>query len=316
MTPLLTVIVPVYNVERYLNRCIDSIINQEYKNLQIILINDGSKDSSGDICDDYAKKDDRIFVFHQKNKGQSSARNLGLDNATGDFVAFIDSDDWIDSAMFTTMLNYSAKNNLEIIECDHQSTLDPKIERTPHFVVENRQTATLRIIENQFFSVCRRIYKRSTIADLRFKENYIYEDMIFTTELLGRIVNIGYINIPFYTYFIENDSSTMHGTYNERNVKSIDVILNFKKNISDNFNNKIIDKASRHYILFFLLDHYKKLFNNNHLDPQFIHRKKIHSLIIENYTTIDNHNKYIKLARYSPVWCFGIFCLILRLLKK
>ncbi|HJA50079.1 MAG TPA: glycosyltransferase, partial [Candidatus Fusicatenibacter intestinipullorum] len=91
----ISVIIPVYNVEKYLKRCLDSVINQTYKNLEIILIDDGSTDNSGKICDEYAQKDERIIVIHKENGGVSSARNKGLDICIGDYISFIDSDDWI-----------------------------------------------------------------------------------------------------------------------------------------------------------------------------------------------------------------------------
>lgn len=104
MNPLISVIVPVYNVERYLNQCIDSILAQTYKDFELILVDDGSKDKSGEICDEYVKKDSRIRVFHKKNGGVSSARNYGIDNAQGTYICFVDSDDWVDETYLEDML--------------------------------------------------------------------------------------------------------------------------------------------------------------------------------------------------------------------
>ena len=106
---LISIIVPVYNVEPYLNKCLDSIVNQTYKKLEIILIDDGSTDNSGLICDEYASKDNRIIVVHQKNKGLSAARNVGLNIAKGDYIAFVDSDDFIEKDMYFTMYNVMNK---------------------------------------------------------------------------------------------------------------------------------------------------------------------------------------------------------------
>ena len=111
----ISVIVPVYKVEAYLERCVNSIINQTYKNLEIILVNDGSPDASGKICDDYASKDKRIIVIHKKNEGSSCARNAGLDRAKGDYIAFVDSDDHINPSMLKSMLNYAVDNKLDFI---------------------------------------------------------------------------------------------------------------------------------------------------------------------------------------------------------
>ena len=111
---LLSVIVPVYKVEHYLHRCINSIRNQTYKNLQIILVDDGSPDNCGKICDEYAELDARIIVVHQKNRGLSGARNTGLRYAKGEYVAFVDSDDWISSDMYQTLVNLVELNDLDM----------------------------------------------------------------------------------------------------------------------------------------------------------------------------------------------------------
>ena len=103
--PMITIIVPVFNVEQYLPKCVDSIINQTYSNLEILLIDDGSQDRCGEICDEYAKKDSRIQVFHTKNRGLSVARNLGLQEAKGEYIGFVDSDDWIEPDMYEVLLS-------------------------------------------------------------------------------------------------------------------------------------------------------------------------------------------------------------------
>lgn len=111
----LSVIVPIYNAEKHLNRCIQSIINQTYTNIELLLIDDGSKDSSGEICDKYAASDERIRVFHKKNGGVSSARNVGLDNATGYYIAFVDSDDYLMPNAYEILIKNSTANNQPII---------------------------------------------------------------------------------------------------------------------------------------------------------------------------------------------------------
>ncbi|MDR0422523.1 MAG: glycosyltransferase, partial [Proteiniphilum sp.] len=104
MNPMISVIVPVYNVEKYLRKCLESILAQTYTSFELLLVNDGSTDGSGQICDEYAQKDSRVQVFHQENKGVSRARNLGLERAKGKWVAFIDSDDWVDSTYLEHLL--------------------------------------------------------------------------------------------------------------------------------------------------------------------------------------------------------------------
>ena len=115
---LISIIIPVYNVEQYLSRCIDSVINQTYKNLEIILIDDGSTDDSGEICDEYALKDNRIKVMHKQNGGVSSARNEGLDISKGNYIGFIDSDDFIEKDMYEFLYDLLTKNNCDISCCN------------------------------------------------------------------------------------------------------------------------------------------------------------------------------------------------------
>ena len=119
MDEKISVIVPVYNVEQYLERCVDSIINQTYKNLEIILVNDGSTDNSGQLCDELAKKDDRIRVIHKKNGGLSDARNVGIDEAESELIGFIDSDDYIDEDMYELLINNMKNANADLSMCGH-----------------------------------------------------------------------------------------------------------------------------------------------------------------------------------------------------
>ena len=117
MKPLISVIVPAYNVEPYIEKCVKSIINQDYPNLEIILVNDGSKDKTGELCDKLKETDDRIQVIHQNNRGLSAARNSGLDLAHGEWIAFLDSDDWIEPEMYSTLIKIAVKEDAEIASC-------------------------------------------------------------------------------------------------------------------------------------------------------------------------------------------------------
>lgn len=117
MDKVISVIIPVYNIEKYLDRCLESIINQSYTNLEIILIDDGSTDNSGKICDDYKNQDNRIIVVHKKNEGVSQARNLGISIATGEFLSFVDGDDTVEKDMFLTLINNAYKYNADFSCC-------------------------------------------------------------------------------------------------------------------------------------------------------------------------------------------------------
>ena len=124
MKSLVSVIVPIYKVEKYLNKCVDSIINQSYKNLEIILVDDGSPDKCGEICDKYAEKDSRVKVIHKENGGLSDARNAGIDIAKGDYLLFVDSDDWITSNICEVLIKNANDNLSDIIACNQYESFD------------------------------------------------------------------------------------------------------------------------------------------------------------------------------------------------
>ena len=153
-TPLVSVIVPVYNVEEYLQRCVESILNQNYKNLEILLINDGSSDQSGILCESLKSKNERIKVFHHANGGMSVARNTGLSQAKGEYISFVDSDDWIESDMIFTMVQFAIINNLKLVECGVIKSLDRdgiKQKLTSSPIIETREEAMLRLVINNNF---------------------------------------------------------------------------------------------------------------------------------------------------------------------
>ena len=129
MEELISIIVPIYRVEKYLNRCIDSILSQSYRNLEIILVDDGSPDNCSIICEEYAKKDKRIKVIHKKNGGLSEARNYGIEASTGDYIMFVDSDDYISKDMCKTLLINALENNADIVVCNFKEVYTDKVEK-------------------------------------------------------------------------------------------------------------------------------------------------------------------------------------------
>ncbi|MBT8394071.1 MAG: glycosyltransferase, partial [Bacteroidia bacterium] len=168
-SPLISVIVPIYNVERFLPRCIESIMGQSYPNLEIILIDDESPDNCGAICDAYSEKDDRIIVIHQKNAELSGARNSGLDIATGEYISFVDSDDWMEPDMLQEMLSFALKNGLDVVECGSIKSNEQRDDKNySSGVIETNEQALERIIKNQTFAVWRRIIHKNLLEDLRF----------------------------------------------------------------------------------------------------------------------------------------------------
>ncbi len=232
--PLISVIVPVYNAELYLKKCVDSIRNQTYKNLEIILVNDGSPDHCGEMCDEMAKEDARIRVFHKENGGQSSARNLGLDNMTGAYVGFVDSDDWIEPNMYQTLYELICQHNAQISACGcYLDYSDGQFSFFNTNYPQENQTviySMMQALEESFhnkritYSPCDKLYHASIFADLRFTEGRIYEDMEIIPKCIERTQCVAYFPTPLYHYYF-TDSSTIRGTFNPKRLAEADVAL-------------------------------------------------------------------------------------------
>ena len=189
--PKISVIVPVYNAEKYLHRCVDSILAQTFKDFELLLIDDGSKDRSGEICDEYARKDGRVKVFHQPNGGVSSARNVGLDNALGYWVTFVDSDDYI-SKNFMASIDFE-DSDLVILQNQHFSDTDkrknfPKQEIAPQICTDKyavRTFLTKHLLYHVMLTPWGKLYKRDLMANIRFdRSQRIGEDVIFVHQYL------------------------------------------------------------------------------------------------------------------------------------
>ncbi|MCR5522214.1 MAG: glycosyltransferase [Clostridia bacterium] len=188
---LITVIVPVYKVEKYLRRCVDSILAQTYTNLEIILVDDGSPDNCGKICDEYAENDSRIKVIHQKNGGLSAARNAGLDIATGDYIGFVDSDDYIERDMYESLYISATRNDADISSCNFikvdENGNTVKTEKQPAFLILDNMKA-LEMLQSDydlnFVIVCNKLFKSHLFDNIRFPLNRYYEDNYVIHNLL------------------------------------------------------------------------------------------------------------------------------------
>lgn len=208
---LISVIVPVYNVESYVEECIESIQNQTYMNLEIILVNDGSTDASGDICDQYAAYDERIQVIHKENAGVSAARNTGIESANGDYIGFVDSDDYIAPTMYEDMLKLMAEHDLDIIECTaFRNNGDTNIEGCNDGSLEifNRDEALKMAMYDCFVAVWSQLYKRRVISDVRFPVGRKFEDSAVSYLFIANTKRVGHINRCLYYYRLNPNSTT------------------------------------------------------------------------------------------------------------
>ncbi|CAM4229270.1 glycosyltransferase [Zobellia roscoffensis] len=306
-TPLLSVIIPVYNVAEYLDRCIESVIKQSYANLEIILIDDGSTDESWSICQAYKKKDNRIITLQQPNSGSSVARNTGLDIATGDYIAFIDSDDYIKQEMFQTMLSFALTNNITVVECSliqSNKNTNSEISSNGESFIETQEEAIERLIRDKNWSVWRRIYRSDVLSNLRFIPGKIHQDVFFTIDVLNKIEKQGYIAKAFYVYNTDNESIT-RSAYNIKKLNAKDAPY-YVFNKTQQYNLLIRTLASK-YLIRTLLSHYDRLFLNNHLDENYIHRKEIKSEITDQLNLeYENNSLFGTLAKISPFWLYKI----------
>lgn len=224
---LLSVVIPIYNSEKYMKNCIDSIINQTYRNIEIILVDDGSKDSSAQICDNYAKKDNRIIVIHKENNGVSSARNSGIDIAKGKYISFIDSDDYVDEFFFEKMLDLMCKMDSDLVFCDIKF-VENDVEIKKINFSEKKSFSNTEMMEKMFnyncanFAVWNKIYLTDIVKKIRFYEEIlIKEDGLFCFQYLNNIKNVCYINEAMYTY-IQQKNSALHVGNPEKMITSVE----------------------------------------------------------------------------------------------
>lgn len=210
-SPLISVIIPVYNVERYLPRCLDSVVNQTYRNLEIFLINDGSTDRGPEICDEYASKDPRIVVIHKENGGVSDARNRAIDVMTGSYVTFIDSDDYVDEDYVETLYNMIAEDNTELSICSHQVIYDTGKNirvATGERSVPDSKTALERILYDEGIplSPWSKLYSSRLFENIRFPVGRVYEDAATIYKLVDLCDRVSLYSVSKYNYMIRSNS--------------------------------------------------------------------------------------------------------------
>lgn len=219
MIPKVSIVIPIYNVEAYLEECVYSVLIQTFKDFEILLIDDGSKDSSGKFCDEIALKDSRIRVFHKSNGGLSSARNYGIDRALGEYIIFLDSDDyWIDENILSLLIEKAESENLDVVRGEFVN-VDTKGKQlyTPDLSEESLKLKNqilgsyemMKFVMNGRFFSWLFMFRRSTIGCLRFDENRKFqEDIDFAIKFFSKNYRCGYLPIRFYAYR-QRDNSIM-----------------------------------------------------------------------------------------------------------
>lgn len=223
MNARISVIVPVYNVEEYLSRCVDSILAQTHSNLEVILVDDGAKDASGSICDGYAAQDPRVKVIHKKNGGLSSARNRGLEAAGGEYIAFVDSDDWIEPDAYAHLLHIMEKYDVKLV-CGGRYDVDGDTgEKTVGLCPAREEAISAEELAGRIFlwdgcdsSACDKLYHRTLLENFRYPEGKVCEDVPVTYRIVLAAERVAVSDKPFYNYFHRSGSISTAAAITEK----------------------------------------------------------------------------------------------------
>ena len=237
----LSVIVPVYNVEKYLAECVDSLLNQTLRDMEIFLVDDGSKDSSGAICDRYAKEyPDKVRCLHIDNGGQGRARNFALPMAQGEYLGFVDSDDWVLPDMYEKLCRRADETGADIASCDFLERFDDGTEREVPGAFQDHPLSFAG-------SCCNKVFRAALVDGLRFPEERLwYEDFYFSAVMLIRAKRTEYLREPLYIYR-RGQPSTMHNNNAEKNLDMI--------RIMDMLEPELVSRGRREDFNFFLINH-------------------------------------------------------------
>ena len=308
----ISVIVPVYNVEKYLPKCLDSLVNQTINDIEIIIVNDGTQDDSQKIIDEYYKKyPQKIKKFYKENGGLSSARNYGINYAQGEYIAFVDSDDTIKLDMFEKMYTKAKKDDLDIVVCDTVNVFEDKSEQ----YCKSNLVCADNIVKSYLLSppmACIRIYKKYIFDNVRFKENILYEDLELIPSMVNITKKVGFVPEGLY-YYYQRTGSIMNQT--EFNIKLLDIF----KVLENNYNKlyeEYPDEIEYMYITHLLRSASLRFVG---YDDSKEYLKKINSLIKDLFPHW-NKNKYFKQSSIKlKIICYTAYYkqyYLLRLLNR
>ncbi len=224
MMDLISVIVPVYNVESYLQKCLDSIIDQTYSNLEIIIIDDGSKDRSGEICDYYKNIDSRIKVVHKQNGGLSDARNIGIDISVGEYICFVDSDDYLEKNYVLKMYEKIKDKDIDICCCGkfiESENICKVVNSDSDFILDSVEALKYYLQKKEIDnSAVDKLYRKKMFDDVRFPAGMYYEDIGTIYKLFLKAKKIAHIDIPLYHYVMRKGSIS-HGVFSKKQLESL-----------------------------------------------------------------------------------------------
>lgn len=314
---MISIIIPIYNVEKYLRRCIDSVLAQTYTDLQVILVDDGSPDGCGAICDEYAAKDSRIKVIHQENRGLSGARNAGLSLAAGEFVAFLDSDDYVDDTMYEKLLKVMVENDADIAECGYR-WVKPDVTYDRENTGKVDVYTNLEALEKLYFGdqmfggisvvVWNKLYRAELLKGLSFAQGMIHEDVDFTPRALYKARRIAKLNENLHNFFFSPNSISR----SDFSLKKLDAIR-VRQRVMEFFR----EQGLQRYFDFMEASYISVLYGSfeecykRRKQPQYAQKaKELRREILDQFPIIRKNPYYCgsllrhRIFRLSPwVWC-------------
>lgn len=273
---MISIIVPVYNVEKYLDRCVQSILIQSFKRFELILVNDGSTDNSFEICQKYRKKDSRVILISQENKGLSAARNTGLNNAHGDYICFIDSDDFIEKDYLKLLLNNLKSNNADISICEYFLSNE---KGKKYSIVKLNEPKNISILSgkntfNYFYEdncvpnvvAWNKLYKASLFKELRYKEGYYFEDEFIARPLFYAAKRVSFLREPLYNY-VQRPGSIMNSAWNLKKYEDQQLMFEERIDYFKNNDRRLYKFAVQQYKNWIIGINYE---NCNNLDKLYL----------------------------------------------
>jgi glycosyltransferase involved in cell wall biosynthesis len=314
MKDKISIVVPIYNVELYLNKCIESLINQSYKNIEIVLVDDGSPDKCPEICDTWKKKDERIKVIHKKNGGLSDARNFGISNSTGKYICFVDSDDYVNKDYIKKLYTAIIQNNVNISQCgiNYVNDSNQLLEQKGYDIdcLLNGENVIMDYYGSHYIEnvvVWNKMYKKSLFKSIIFPVGKIHEDEFTTYKLIYNEEKIAITKDCLYNYR-QTNNSIMRSTFNMKKLDKLDALkerLKYYANV--NANTILIEKATLHYIYSIREIYYtlKKYFPDQK-DRMLELKNEYEKIIKDNQNNININNFKNRLFVKSPI-IFGFF---------
>lgn len=311
--PKLSIIVPIYNVEKYLPRCIESILNQTFREFELILINDCSTDNCKEIFEKYKKIDSRIIVVNKKNGGVSSARNFGIDISRGEYIGFVDPDDFIDANMYEILFNTANSYNSDMVICDYYKVSEYDIKKYEEIQLNNKGIIVENInnidaieriltVGEKFIFAWNKIYKRRLFENLRYNEGMIYEDEFLAHRILYRCNKVSIINSSLY-YYVQRKGSIVNSTFSSKKFDKVYAIKDRVDFLKDKGIVNLIDKAEKSFIDYFVWNYFVGYQRLENIEYELKRLKKEFNSVF--YRILDN--KFISLNEKITLFILYLF---------